>query len=111
MITSSPGSIVAIMALNRYLLGAGGDGDLVQGVGEAVFMAELFADRRLQRRCAVERGVFGLTALDGLPRRLLHIIGRIEIGLAGAKDDHGFAFALHGLCPRADLQDFGDPYR
>src|SRR4029453_2451512 len=49
---------------------------------------ELLRDRSLQLRNTVDGGVFRLTALDGLDRRLLDVVRRVEIGLAGAEADH-----------------------
>jgi len=69
------------------LLAAAADGDLRRLVGKAVLALELLGDGALELGDAVDGGVFCLAALDRLDRRLLDIVGRVEVGLAGAKAD------------------------
>ena len=62
-------------------------------VVEPVLALELGADRRLQLGDAVDGGVFGLAAADRRDRRLLDVVGRVEIGLAGRQADDVAALA------------------
>ena len=79
----------------QHVLAAAADGDLVRLVVEAVLAGELFADRLLELGNAVDRGIFGLAALDGVDRRLLDVVGSVEIGLAGAKTNDVEAGGFH----------------
>ena len=72
----------------QHLLAAAADGDLRRLVGQPVLALEFLGDRPLQLGDAVDGGIFRLAALDRLDRRLLDVVGRIEIGFAGAKADH-----------------------
>ena len=51
-------------------------------VVEPVLAAELGRDRLAQRRNAEHRRIFGLAALDRLDRRLLDVVGGVEVRLA-----------------------------
>ena len=66
-------------------------------------MLDLVGDRLAQRRRAVDGGVFGLSAIDGGLRRLLDVIGRVEIGLAGHEAEH--VAALRGELGDLAVQD------
>ena len=89
MITSSPGLSVAIKRVVEHLLAAGADDDLARLVVEPVLALELARDRGLEFGNAVDRGVLrGLAALDRLDRRLLDVVRRVEVRLAGAEPDH-----------------------
>ena len=59
----------------------------------------LAADCLLELGQAVDRGVFGLAAPDRRDRRLLDVVGRVEIGLAGGQADDvaAFGFERHRL--------------
>ena len=78
----------------EHLLAAGADGDLVGAVLDPVLALELGDDRLLERRRAVDRRVLGLALADGRDRRLLDVVGRVEVGLAGAQADHVAALRL-----------------
>ena len=71
---------------------------------EAVFALELGRDRLAQGRNAEHGRVLGLAALDRLDRRLLDVVGRVEIGLADRKRDHlpSFGFEVARLLRHRD---------
>ena len=72
----------------EHLLAAGRDDDLVRLVVEVVLALELADDRLLELRQALDRGVLRRpAALDRLDRRLLDVVRRVEVGLAGAEPD------------------------
>ena len=86
------------------LFSPGGD-DRVGGlVVEAVLTAELGRDRLAQGRDAEHGRVLGLAALDRLDRRLLDVVGRVEIRLADRKRDHlpPFGFEVARLLRHRD---------
>ena len=63
-------------------------------VVEAVLALELGRDRLAQRGNAEHGRILGLAALDRLDRRLLDVVGRVEIGLADRKRDHFASFGF-----------------
>ena len=86
------------------LLSPGRD-DRVRGlVVETVLTAKLGRDRLAQRRNAEHGRVLGLAALDRLDRRLLDVVGRVEIRLADRKRDHfpSFGFEVARLLRHRD---------
>ena len=87
MITSSPLLSVVRKALYRICLPPGADDRLARLVVEAVLALELGGDRFAQRRDAEHRRIFGFAALDRRDRRLLDVVGRVEIGLADRQRD------------------------
>ena len=66
---------------------------------EAVVAPELGGDRFLQLGDAVDIGVFGLALVDGADRRVLDVLGRVEVGLAGRQRDDVAAGALPARAP------------
>ena len=88
MITSSPGIERRHQRVEEHLLAAGADDDLRRLVVEAVLALELARDRGLQLGDAVDRGVLAVLPLaDRLDRGFLDVVGRVEVGLAGAEPD------------------------
>src|SRR3990170_189833 len=71
----------------EHLLAATADGDLRRLVGKPVLALEFLGDRPLKLGNAVHGGIFRLAAQNRLDRRLLDVVGRIEVRLAGAKAD------------------------
>jgi hypothetical protein len=71
----------------EHLLAAAADGNLGRLVGEAILALEFLGDRPLELGDAVDGRIFGLAALNRLDRRLLDVVRRVEVGLAGAKAD------------------------
>src|SRR6202012_2988141 len=72
----------------EHLLAAGTDDDLRGLVVELVLALELARHRGLEFGNAVHGGVFRrLAVADRLDRGFLDIVGRVEIGLAGAQTD------------------------
>ena len=69
------------------LLAAGADRDLVGLVVEVVLALELAHDRRLELGRAVDVGVLGLAFRQRLDRRLLDVVGRVEVWLARRQRD------------------------
>ena len=69
------------------LLAAGRDDRLGRLVVEAVLALELLGDRLAQGNDAGDRRVLGLAAADGGDRRLLDMVGRVEIRLAHRQAD------------------------
>ena len=63
-------------------------------VVEPVLALEFLRDRLAQRRNAEHRRILGLAAADRGDRRLLDVVGRVEIGLADRQRDHLPAFRL-----------------
>ena len=78
----------------EHLLAAGADRHLARLVLEAVLALELGDDGRLQLRNAVDVGVLGLALAQRLDGRLLDVVGRVEVGLAGGQRDDVAAFGL-----------------
>ena len=76
-------------------------------VVEPVLALEFGGDRLAQRRGAGDGGVFGLAPVDRGLGRLLDIVRRVEIGLAGAKADDVAAgrLQLGGLLVTAMVGD------
>ena len=71
-------------------------GHLRQGIAEPVIPFQ-FGDNRLFDGCgSADRGVFGLTLLDGGHGRRLDMVGRVKVGLSGAKINHADALAAEG---------------
>ena len=64
------------------LLAAGADDRVGRLVVEPVLALELGGDRLAQRRNAEHRRIFRLAAADRRDRRLLDVVGRVEVGLA-----------------------------
>ena len=92
----------------QHLLAAGANGDLARLVVEPVLALELLDDRVLELGDAVDVRVFrSLSAFDRLDRRLLDVVGRVKIRLAGTKADHVAA----GQFERARLVRDGDGRR
>ena len=87
MMTSSPGLSVAIIALKSTCLPPVPTMIWLGLYVEAVLALELRDDRRLQLGDAVDGGVLGLAVADRLDRGFLDVVGRVEIGLAGAEPD------------------------
>ena len=79
--------MVAMQRVVEHLLAAGADRHLGGLVGEAVLARELGADRLLQGRRAVDRGVLGVAVADRLDRRFLDVVRRVEVRLTGAEAD------------------------
>ena len=80
--TSSPGSSVAISALKSTCLPPA-PAEMFSGLAlEAVLALELGDDRGLQLGRAVDRRVVRLAGVHRAVRRLDHVVGRVEIGLA-----------------------------
>ncbi len=73
--------------IENHLLAADADRHLLGLVVEAVFALELRHDGLAQRRCSLRRGVFGLAAVDRGLSFFLDVVGRVEVGLAGAEAD------------------------
>ena len=72
----------------QHLLAAGADRDLLGAIVEAVLALELLDHGVLQLGDAVDVGVFRRpSAFDRLDRRLLDVVGRVEIRFAGAQPD------------------------
>ena len=69
------------------LLAATGDENLVRGIFVTVVAFELVDNRLLELCRAVDRCVLGLAVVNGPDGGFLDVLGRIEIGLAGAKTD------------------------
>ena len=89
----------------QHLLAASADRDLRGFIVEAVLALELFGDRLFQLGDAIDVGVFrSLAVADRLDRGLLDVVGRVEIGLAGAQADDIAARRLE----RARLVGDGD---
>ncbi len=65
-----------------HLLAAGGDDDFLGRVIQPAVAPKFFRDGAAQRQRAGDVGVFGLARLDGPDRGCLHIVRRVEIGLA-----------------------------
>ena len=74
----------------EHLLAAGADDDLRRLVVEAVLALELARRPRAfsSGMPSTARVLRGPAALDRLDRRLLDVVGRVEIRLAGAEPDH-----------------------
>jgi hypothetical protein len=96
MIASSPGSSSASKVIDA-LLGAAGHQHLVGLVLDLVVAAELLADGLAQLEDALDGRVLGAPGADGLDRRGLDVLRRIEIRLAGAEADDVAAGALEFL--------------
>jgi hypothetical protein len=79
------------------MLRAAVDDDLGRLVIEPVVGLELFADGGAQFRNAGGRRVLGEPGVERSHRRGLDVLGRVEVGLAGAEADDILAFGLHGL--------------
>ncbi|MCY1296504.1 hypothetical protein D9M70_458930 [compost metagenome] len=90
--------------VEKNLLSAGADNRLGGGVIKVVLALELLGDRFAQFRNAGDRRVLRLAAVDGVDRRLLDIVGRIEVRLPGAEADHitTFRFQLTGFLRNGD---------
>ena len=84
------------------LLAAAAHRDLVHGIVEAVLPLELPRDRLAQLGGAGRRRVLGLPPADGLDRRFLDEVGRVEVGLAGAQPDDVAARGLELVGLRRD---------
>ena len=69
------------------VLAAGADDGLRDLVVEPVLALELLDDRFAQRVDAGDRRVLGLAAADRIDRRLLDVVGRVEIRLADREAD------------------------
>ncbi len=80
--------------VEQNLLAAGADDGLLRLVVEIVLALELRRDRFAQRCDAGDRRIFGFAAPDRVDGRVLDVIRRIEIGLAGAQRDHVASFRL-----------------
>ena len=78
----------------EHLLAAGGDGDLARLVVEPVVPLELGADRLLQLRDAVGRGVARFPCVNRRLGRVPDILRRVEIRLPSAQRDHVAACGL-----------------
>ncbi len=70
------------------LLAARADDGVGRLVVEPVLALELGGDRLAQRRDAEHRGVLGLAAPNRLDRRLLDVVGRVEVRLADRQRNH-----------------------
>ena len=79
------------------VLGAAGDDDLGGLVIESVVGLELLADGGTQFGNAGGRRVLGEAGVERPHGRGLDVLGRIEIGLAGAEADDVLALGFHGL--------------
>ena len=62
--------------------------DLARRIVQCIVATEFLDDGILEFRNAVYGGVFRLTTADGVDRRFLDVVRRIEIRLAGAKANH-----------------------
>ncbi len=104
MMTSSPGFSVAMKALKRTCLPPV-ETIVCSACSRARSRALNFAENRLaQLRDARDRGVLGLAARNGLDGRLLDVVGRVEVRLAGAQADdvHALRFQLPRLLRHGD---------
>ena len=82
----------------EHMLAAIAHRDLRGLVIEAVFALQLARDRGLQFGAAVGRGVFRVAGPDGGHAGVGHVLGRIEIRLAGRQPDHVVTRGLHFHC-------------
>src|SRR4029077_11642481 len=80
--------------VEHHLLGAAAGDNLVGRILQSVFALEFIADGFLQRRRTGDRRVFRLAAANRRNRPLTHMIGRVEIRLAGAERDDVLAGGL-----------------
>src|SRR5208283_1055397 len=78
--------------------------DLLRLVVDPAVAAELLRDSLAQRGRAGDVGVFRVARLDGADRRVLDVLRRVEVGLAGRQADHVAARRLQ----RAGLGGDGD---
>ena len=90
------------------LLAAVGDQHLARLDGETAVAQRLLGDRLLQLGEAAGRGVaVVLRVAAGVDGGLDDVVGRREVGLAGAEADHRAALGLERLGLRIDLQGRG----
>ena len=75
-------------SIEKNLLSTGADDRLLRLVVKTVLALELFRDRLAQLGNAGHRRILCLAAIDGIDRRLLHVVRRVEIRLAGPQTDH-----------------------
>ncbi len=94
MMTSSPGLITACTRLKKLCLPPQETRICLARVVQPVVALELGDDRLLQAGRAVDRGVFGEAPVDRGDRRVLDVLRRVEIRLAGAEADDVLAFGL-----------------
>ena len=82
--------------VDAVLCTAGND-DLLRGVLHPQVGGQPGADGLLQGREAGGRGILGFAVPDGLDGRLLDVVRRIEIRLAGPEVDHVLALRLQAV--------------
>jgi hypothetical protein len=89
------------------VLGAAGDDDIRRGIGEAVLVGELAADRLLEGGHAGDHGILGKALGDGIDGRLLGVGRGIQVGFARAQAQNVLALGLEGLVLRVDGDGLG----
>lgn len=101
MMTSSPGSSVAIIALNRICLAPAET--VISSCANSTPLSG--PDGCLELWRAIERGIFGRPGIHRTFRRVLDVLRRIEIGLSRSEHDDVPALTLQLRRKSRDLQD------